>query len=153
MTIDSAALGGFADQLWKAFAELMGPVEWFGIAMFVLMVYLLAKQIIEKNATSISMTKILGFTGAEIGSLYIVATSIVVIASLLIAVPLVDWLLRLIFKYYLYQRMSGYLPYIVSSSCYTNMILIGIASYIVVVIMQFIKIKKIKKSEALKTLE
>ena len=153
MTLDSAAFGGFADQLWKSFADFMGPVRWFGVIMFVLMVYLLSKQIIERNQTSISMTKILGFTGGEIGGLYIVSTSLVVIASLLLAVPLVDQMIRLIFKYYLYQRMSGYLPYCISSDCYVQMILLGLGSYVVVVILQLFKIRRIPKSDALKTLE
>ncbi|MBQ6661205.1 MAG: ABC transporter permease [Lachnospiraceae bacterium] len=153
MKLDSSIFGSFADQLWKSFADFMEPVKWFGILMFVLMVYLLAKQIIERNSVSISMTKILGFTGREIGGLYIVSTSLVVVASLLLAVPLVDWLLHLVFKTYLYRRLSGYLPYCVSSDCYVKMVLLGIASYIAVVALQLWKIHKIPKSEALKTLE
>ena len=153
MRLDSEVFGHFADQLWKSFADFMGPVKWFGILMFVLMVYLLAKQIIERNQTSISMTKILGFSGGEIGGLYIVSTSLVVIASLLLAVPLVAWLLRLVFKTYLYQRMSGYLPYCISNDCYIKMIVLGIVSYLAVVALQLWKIHRIPKSEALKTLE
>ncbi|MBR5712775.1 MAG: ABC transporter permease [Lachnospiraceae bacterium] len=153
MTLDSETFGSFADQLWKSFADFMEPVKWFGILMFVLMVYLLAKQIIERNSVSISMTKILGFTGGEIGGLYIVSTSLVVIASLLLAVPIVDWLMHLIFKNYLYQRMSGYLPYCISADCYWKMILLGIASYLAVAALQLWKIRKIPKSDALKTLE
>lgn len=151
--LDSESLGGLATQLWESFAGIMGPVRWFGVIMFVLMVYLLAKQIIERNQTSISMTKILGFSNGEIGGLYVASTSIIVIASLFLAVPLVDWLLRLIFENYLYQRMSGYLPYCVSSDCYVKMILLGIGSYVAVVIIQLFKIRGIRKSEALKTLE
>ena len=153
MRLDSETFGSFADQLWKSFADFMEPVKWFGVLMFVLMVYLLAKQIIERNSVSISMTKILGFTGREIGGLYIVSTSLVVLASLLLAVPLVSWLLRLIFKTYLYQRMSGYLPYCIDSACYVKMVLIGLASYIAVVALQLWKIHRIPKSDALKTLE
>ena len=153
MTLDSDVFGSFADQLWKSFADFMEPVKWFGILMFVLMVYLLAKQIIERNSVSISMTKILGFTGGEIGGLYIVSTSLVVIASLLLAVPLVDRLLHLVFKTYLYQRMSGYLPYCISADCYWKMILLGLASYAAVAALQLWKIHRIPKSEALKTLE
>ena len=99
------------------------------------------------------MTKILGFSNGEIGGLYVASTSIIVIASLFLAVPLVDWLLRLIFENYLYQRLSGYLPYCVSSDCYVKMILLGIGSYVAVVIIQLFKIRGIRKSEALKTLE
>ena len=153
MRLDSETFGSFADQLWKSFADFMEPVKWFGVLMFVLMVYLLAKQIIERNSVSISMTKILGFRGGEIGGLYIVSTTLVVLASLLLAVPLVSWLLRLIFKTYLYQRMSGYLPYCIDNMCYVKMVLIGLASYVAVVLMQLWKISRIPKSDALKTLD
>ena len=153
MVLDSETMSGFADQLWKSFADFMGPVRWFGVIMFVLMVYLLAKQVIERNAVSISMTKILGFTPGEIGGLYIVSTSIVVIGSLFLAIPLVDRLMQLIFRTYLYKRMSGYLPYCISNNCYINMVLLGIGSYIAVAALQLLKIRRIEKSEALKTIE
>ena len=99
------------------------------------------------------MTKILGFTGGEIGGLYIVSTSIVVVLSLIVSVPFVEEIVRLIFKYYLYKRMSGYLPCAVDKACYIKMIVLGIVSYLAVVVMQLIKIRGIKKSDALKTLE
>ena len=153
MTLDNSEFSGMADQLWASFAAFMGPVKWFGVIMFVLMVYLLAKQIIERNAVSISMTKILGFTGGEIGGLYIVATSIIVILGLLIAVPVVDQLLKLIFKTYLYKRMSGYLPYAISNDCYIKMVVIGVVSYLAVATLQLYKIHRIPKTDALKTLE
>ena len=153
MKLDSSIFSSFADQLWQSFASMMGPVRWFGILMFVLMVYLLSKQIIERNTVSISMAKILGFTGGEIGGLYIVSTTLVVAASLLVSVPVVDRLMRLIFKTYLYRRMSGYLPYCVSSSCYMKMILLGLCSYVIVIVLQLFKIRRIKKSMALKNLE
>ena len=81
------------------------------------------------------------------------STTIVVVLSLLLAVPAVDWLLRLIFKYYLYQRMSGYLPYCISNDCYVKMVLIGIVSYAAVAVLQLLKIRKIRKSDALKNME
>ena len=153
MTLDNETFSSFTDQLWNSFADFMGPVKYFGVIMFVLMVYLLAKQIIERNSNSISMTKILGFTGGEIGGLYIVATSVIVVIGLLVAIPFVDWLLRLIFKNYLYKRMTGYLPYAISSDCYLKMFIIGIVSYLAVVALQLFKISRIPKTDALKTLE
>ena len=153
MTIDSKTFSRFMGQVRASFADMMEPVKWFGVAMFVLMVYLLAKQIIERNQVSISMTKILGFTGGEIGGLYIVATTAVVVLGLLLAIPAVDVLLRLVFNTYLYKRMTGYFPYCISNDCYVKMVISGIVSYLIVVALQLLKIHKIPKSEALKTLE
>ena len=49
--------------------------------------------------------------------------------------------------------MSGYLPYAISSDCYVKMVLIGLVSYIFVAVFQLIKINRIPKTNALKTLE
>jgi putative ABC transport system permease protein len=140
-------------QLKVSMGEFMKLFQYFGVIMFVLLMYLLSKQIIEKNAQSISMAKILGFRNGEIGGLYIVATSIVVLFSLLVAVPITDGILRVMFKSYLYTEMTGYIPYIVSNRCYIVMVLLGILCYGVVSVLQLIKIRKIPKSDALKNVE
>ena len=46
--------------------------------MFMLLVYLLTKLIVERNTISISMVKILGYDGREIGKLYLSSTTIMV---------------------------------------------------------------------------
>lgn len=112
--------------------------------------YILTKQIIEKNTKSISMTKILGFSDIEIGRLYIIMTSIVVVLSLLISIPLISVALRWCFKSYLYTQMTGYVPYIISSSCYVSMFVLGVVSYAVVAIAMLFKIRKTPLGEALK---
>jgi putative ABC transport system permease protein len=125
----------------------------FGIIMFILLMYLLSKQIIEKNATSISMVKILGFTNGEIGGLYIVATSVVVVISLLAAVRLADSILRFMFQSYIYTEMTGYLPYSISPNCFVFMIVLGLICYGAVSVLQLVKIQRIPKSDALKNVE
>ena len=47
----------------------------FSLILFALLIYLLTKLIIEKNASSISMVKILGYKNREIVSLYLVSTT------------------------------------------------------------------------------
>jgi putative ABC transport system permease protein len=140
-------------QLLVSMGENMKIFTFFGNIMFLLLMYLLTKQIIEKNSQSISMTKILGFTDGEIGGLYIAANSIVVVISLLLAVPVTDKLLRLAFSSYLYTEMTGYIPYMVTNGCFIKMILMGIGCYIVTALLQLYKIKKIPKSDALKNVE
>jgi putative ABC transport system permease protein len=140
-------------QLKVSMGSMMGIFSVFGVIMFILLMYLLSKQVIEKNAQSISMTKILGFTDGEIGGLYIVATSVVVVISLLVAIPITDAILRWMFHSYLYTEMTGYIPYIISNSCFITMLVLGLISYCIVAIMQLIKIRKIPKSDALKNVE
>jgi putative ABC transport system permease protein len=140
-------------QLKVSMGSFMKLFDIFGAIMFMLLMYLLSKQIIEKNAQSISMVKILGFTNGEIGRLYIVATSVVVIFSLLVAVPLTDSILRFLFHSYLYTEMTGYIPYIISPNCFVFMIVLGLICYGAVSVLQLVKIQRIPKSDALKNVE
>lgn len=139
-----------ATQLGKSMGEMMNLFKYFGIIIFVLLMFLLTKQIIDKNARSISMTKILGFADGEIGRLYLVSTGVVVVASLLLSIRIIDALLHWAFTVYLYKVMSGYIPYIISDSCYIFMIVAGIVSYIFVSLVMCLRIRKVKKGEILK---
>jgi putative ABC transport system permease protein len=140
-------------QLKVSMGSFMKLYDIFGAVMFMLLMYLLSKQIIEKNAQSISMAKILGFTNGEIGGLYIAATSVVVVLSLLVAVPLTDSILRWLFHSYLYTEMTGYIPYIISPNCFVFMIVLGLICYGAVSVLQLVKIQRIPKSDALKNVE
>jgi putative ABC transport system permease protein len=140
-------------QIKVSMGSFMKLFDYFGAIMFLLLMYLLSKQIIEKNAQSISMAKILGFSNTEIGRLYIAATSIVVLLSLLIAVPLSDMLLRWAFHSYLYTEITGYIPYIISKNCFIFMVIVGLICYIAVSLLQLVKIQQIPKSDALKNAE
>lgn len=142
-----------SDQMEHSMGGMMGMIKYFGIIMFVLMMYILSKQVIEKNFQSISMCKILGFKNSEIGKLYILSTSIAVIIGLLVSIPITDMILRWAFCSYLYKIVSGYFPYNVRTSSFVFMVLLGIVSYCAVAVIQFIKISRIPKSEALKNVE
>lgn len=152
-TITQKDLTKISSQLKVSMGDFMVIFQYFGVIMFLLMMYLLSKQIIEKNAQSISMVKILGYTGGEIGGLYIVATSIVVILSLFLTIPICHAVLRWAFSSYLYTVISGYIPFMISNTVYVRMVLLGIGAYIVVAAFQMRKISRIPKSDALKNVE
>ena len=69
--LDLYSLTKVTRQLVLSMGEMMKLVCGFAILIFVILVYLLSKIIIEKNAQSISMTKILGYPRGEIARLYI----------------------------------------------------------------------------------
>lgn len=151
ITIDD--LTKVSNQMKVSMGDMMVILKGFGVIMFVLLMYLLSKQIIEKNAQSISMTKILGFKNGEIGGLYIAATSIMVVLSLIVSVPIVNAILKWAFSSYLYTMMTGYIPYMVRGSCFVQMIVLGIVCYAVVAVLLLVKIDRIPKTDALKNVE
>ena len=131
----------------------MKLINGFSITIFVVLIYLLSKVVIEKNAQSISMTKILGYNGSEIARLYIISTSIVVVASVLLSIPIENVLMASIWKLYVGQAMSGWLPYYLAPEVPVKMIVMGLLSYGIVVLLEVWKIKKVPMSMALKNVE
>lgn len=125
---------------------------WFGLVMFMLIIYLLSKLVIEKNAQSISMTKILGYTDKEISGLYIMSTSLVVIISFIVTMPIVNELMRIVCAIML-SEYPGWIPYYIPKSAFVKVMVAGIVVYGVIAFMQFRKVKKVPLDVALKNVE
>ncbi len=151
--IDLESLTKVSRQLDVSMGSLMVLVEGFAILIFVVLIYLLSKIIIEKNAGSISMAKILGYSNTEIGRLYILSTSIMVVASILISLPLENELLQIIWKKMMMTMMSGWLPYYVEPAIPVKMFVTGVVSYAAVAVFEMRKIKKVPMDMALKNVE
>ena len=141
-----------ADQLKVSMGDMFTIVEAFAVIMFILVVYLLTKIILERNSTSISMVKILGYEDREIGSLYLVATSWVVFFGVIISFALVTGLIQMIFVTFM-KGYSGWIPFGISTKTYMECFVLTILSYLVVAAMQMHKIKKVPMDEALKNVE
>ncbi len=139
-------------QLKLSMGSMMNIFLVFGIVMFVLIVYLLSKIVIEKNVNSISMTKILGYRNNEINGIYIITTSIVVVISMLVTVPVSDLAIGKICTE-MFKEYSGWLPYYCAPSVLVKMAVIGIISYAVIAFFQTRRIKKIPLADALKNVE
>ncbi|MBQ8297431.1 MAG: ABC transporter permease [Ruminococcus sp.] len=139
-------------QMLLSMGSMMDLLSVFGVVMFMLIIYLLSKIIIEKNSQSISMTKILGYTNNEISGLYIMSTSIVVIGSSILTMPLVNAVMKLLCEVMLSQ-FPGWLPYYVPMTVFVKIAAAGIAAYAVIAWMQFRRVKKIPLNIALKNVE
>ena len=89
--------------------SMMGMVNGFAIMIYMVLIYLLSKIIIEKNAQSISMVKILGYTNGEISKLYIMSTSLVVVFCLLLSLPLETVIMKVLFREMMLSSISGWI--------------------------------------------
>ena len=152
-TVDEESLTRVSRQLMISMGSLMYMVDAFAVVMFVVLIYLLSKLIIERNVQSISMAKILGYSKREIAALYIIPTALVVIASLLISYPILSYVMVGIFRVMLKQMMSGWMVIWLDPSAYVKMFLLGAMTYLVVAILEYRKIGRIPMSEALKKVE
>lgn len=151
--IDIDDLTRISRQLDQSMGSMMYLIDGFAVLIFVVLMYLLSKIIIEKNAQSISMNKILGYTNSEISRLYIISTFIVVAVSILISMPLVYEGLVYIFRWMLINSMSGWIPIYLGKSIYVKMFIMGVVSYGVVALLEYRRIQKIPMDTALKNVE
>lgn len=122
------------------------------LLMGVLVIYLLTKIIIEKNAGSISMVKVLGYENREINSLYVNLTTVLVIIFALISALLSVFGLSAIFRLIM-SSMSGWLDIYVSPLGILKMTAILFISYLIVSFFDIQRIKKIPLTDALKNVE
>lgn len=139
-------------QLNVSMGKMFYMVNVFAVVLFVLLIYLLTKLIIEKNATSISMIKILGYNNKEIAKLYILATTCVVVISIIISLFASTYLIDLIY-YQMMKGYSGWLTFYIKPLIYVEMFFIGMISYGFVALLQLRKIKRIPMNIALKNIE
>ena len=139
-------------QLNVSMGKMFYMINVFSVVLFALLIYLLTKLIIEKNTNSISMVKILGYNNGEIGRLYLLATSWVVVVSVIISIFIAREIIDVIY-FEMMKDYSGWLSLYIAPKVYVEMLIMGIACYALVAALQFKKIKKIPMDEALKNVE
>ena len=151
--IDFDALSKVSRQLMISMGSMMDIVDVFSVIMFIVLIYLMSKMIIEKNAASISMTKILGYQNSEIARLYVMVTSILVVLFLAVTIPVESIALQWVFRMMLRTEMTGWIPFVISKSVYRNALLTGIGTYAAVALLEYRRISKVPMDEALKNTE
>ena len=117
-----------------------------------LVIYLLAKIIIEKNTQSISMAKILGYNRREISKIYIHTTSIVTVVSLLLCMFITHKAIIAIW-HAMMMEYSGWLPPEIPLTTYVKVFILGVVTYAFVALILQRKANKIPMDEALKNVE
>lgn len=151
--VDLDALTKISRQLDVSMGSMMEMVNGFAIMIYMVLIYLLSKIIIEKNAQSISMVKILGYTNWEISRLYILSTTIVVVICLLVSFPAERAVMEVLFREMMLSSISGWITMWVNPMIYVQMFGAGMVAYAVVALLEFCKIKKVPMDEALKNVE
>ena len=151
-TITQDDLTKVSRQLDVSMGEMFQLFNVFSLILFALLIYLLTKLIIEKNASSISMVKILGYKNREIVSLYLVSTTWVVIFSVLASFFFATELIKEIYIFMM-SEYSGWLTLYIEPSIYGKMFALGMLVYAFVAVLQFRSIKQIPMDEALKNVE
>lgn len=139
-------------QLDRSMGETFNLVKIFAVVLFAVLMFLLTKLIVEKNTTSISMVKILGYSNREISRLYVTSTTIVVVLSVALSIGLSVVIMNYLFRVFM-EEMSGWISCYYAPHIFPVMFILNITVYAVISFFMIAKIKKIPMDEALKTVE
>ena len=123
-------------QLNVSMGQMFYLINIFAVVLFVILIYLLTKLIIEKNTNSISMVKILGYNNGEIARLYLMATTWVVVISILLSIIISKEIIEVIY-FEMMKDYTGWLSLYIAPKVYVEMLVLGIVSYGLVAILQF----------------
>lgn len=140
-------------QLTKSMGGMFYIVVVFSLVMFMLLVYLLTKLIVEKNTVSISMVKILGYDTKEISKLYLSSTTVMVAVVTLLDILLSYLSIKVIYRVMLIDMLSGWMPIYMAPWIFPLMFVLSFACYLVISLLQMKRIKRIPMDEALKNVE
>ncbi|WP_026652134.1 ABC transporter permease [Butyrivibrio proteoclasticus] len=135
--------------------SLGGVIDVFKYALIVLaaaLIYLLAKIIIERNEGAISMVKILGFSNNEIASLYMLPTAIVVTLCAVVGFGIGYYLMTWVFKTFMMQ-MDGYFAFYLKPVSMVLSVVYLLIGYVLVSVVDYLRIKRIPMDVALKNVE
>ena len=140
------------DQLDHSMGAYMQYFQILCILLSAVLIYLLTKLIIEKNETAISMAKILGYENREIASLYLLSTTMVVVVAYTISVILGSTVMKQAWKIIMF-KYNGWFAFTIEPMGYVKMFSFVLLGYLIVIILDFRRIRKIPMEEALKNVE
>ncbi|MDD3225140.1 MAG: FtsX-like permease family protein [Clostridium sp.] len=122
------------------------------VLIYMSLMYILTKIVIDKNSLYISYMKVFGYEEKEIRKLYLHATTVVVIASLVVGLPL-DYLALKYCFVQAFKKMNGYMEIYVPMYLFAVIVAVGIISYLLINSLHVRRINKISMADALKNRE
>ena len=152
MLITKEDITKMCDQLDHSMGAYMQYFQILCILLSAVLIYLLTKLIIEKNETAISMTKILGYENREIAGLYLLSTTMIVILADAVSVILGSMVMTQAWRNIM-TEYSGWFAFVIEPVGYMKMFSFVLLGYLMVMMLDFRRIRKIPMEEALKNVE
>lgn len=141
-----------ADQLEDSYGDIMNVITWLSIPIFIIVIYLLTKTLIDRSARSIAYMKVFGYKNSEIDMLYLRSITVGVVISLLVSVPILRELIGVVYRFMLAAQNGNYV-YTLTLQIVVIDLVIALITYLVVALLHMRHIKKVPLSLALKVVE
>ncbi len=147
--INSLDMKKIAGQFMVNFKNLMPMIMSVALVIYLVVMYVLTKTIVDKYKESISYLRIFGYYDKEIEKVFIRVSTIAVAVFLVILIPLEKYLVRslVILAFY---KFDGYVDPHIPAYVYLSTVICGMMVYLINRWILVRRIKKINMSEVLK---
>lgn len=141
-----------AKQMKTLMASLIVMLTAVGIICYIIVMFMLTKMVIDKNALNISLLKVFGYRNKEVNKLYLSQTQWIIILSVILFLPLQYFLIGKIWPGML-NSMSGYFYFRVTPLVLGIIVVLGTATCLITNAIHVKHVRKIDMTEALKNRE
>ncbi|EGD48133.1 protein of unknown function DUF214 [Ruminiclostridium papyrosolvens DSM 2782] len=152
MTVTKSDMVNAAQQMTASMNDMMIMVKSFSVLIYIVLMYILTKVVIDKNAIYMSFMKVFGYESKEIRRLYLNASTFTVMISLILCLPLEMQVMKALLVYAM-SDVEGYLPFYLPWYLLIEVILAGMISYLLINIRHIRKVNRIRMGDALKNRE
>ena len=140
------------EQVTSSFGQMIPIMTTVSIIIYLVVMYILTKLVMDRNATNMSFLKVMGYDDKEISKLYLKASTIVVVISLIICAPFSYYLMDVLFKF-AFMRFTSYIEMYMPYYLHIVVFVVGLLVYSLVNLILNRSIKKVDLGESLKESE
>ncbi len=154
--VASSIVPGDMDDISTQMRESMGDIMYMmmlmAVPIYLVIMYLLTKTVIDRSARSISYMKVFGYHSREVDGLYIRPITTFVFVSLVASIPLIIGLMTLLLTL-VFMSYEGNFPIVIPNDRLAMLVLAGMAVYALMAVLHVRRIRSVPLALALKVQE
>ena len=146
------SLSSAAEQMQTSMGSLTSMMLGVSIPIYLILIYLLTKTVIDRSARYISYMKVFGYRNREVIRLYVRSITTTVLVSLVASLPFVIWLVSMLVVLAM-DSYSGNIEIYIEPQLLVQIVAIGAATYLVVAAIHVFNIRRVGLALAMKVQE
>lgn len=141
-----------AERMYSQMSNMIVTIVGASVILFMIVMYLLLKMMIDKATFSISLIKVFGYSPKEVKKLYLGSNLYTVLITTIIALPVTKAIINIVYPSFV-SNVSAGMPTVMPYYLYLIMVGIIMGSYLLVNILLSRHLKKVSLVEILKERE
>lgn len=151
-TITKHDIVKIGEQATQVFSQMIPIMVSVALIIYFVVMYILTKLVIDRNSNHMSFLKVIGYNNKEIKSLYMHATTYVVIGSLFVSLPICGIGLHYLMLF-AFMSFSSYIEAYIPQYMYVLVFITGYCTYILISFILTKRISHINLGSSLKETE